>query len=61
MSAKRRNGSTVNLYLQQPKQLEEATRPNLEKKLSEFVESGGGVLITASSLPLSLDLVIKFV
>uniref|UniRef100_A0A0W0FLC3 NEDD8-activating enzyme E1 catalytic subunit n=1 Tax=Moniliophthora roreri TaxID=221103 RepID=A0A0W0FLC3_MONRR len=51
---------TVQLYLQAPPQLEQATRPNLEKQLSEFVSDGGEVTVTASTLPLSLSLRIKY-
>ncbi|THH10786.1 hypothetical protein EW145_g1079 [Phellinidium pouzarii] len=61
LAAIRKDGSTVNMYLQGPKSLEEATRPNLEKKVSDFVGDGEGIIVTATSLPLSLDLVIKYI
>ncbi|KAK7467212.1 NEDD8 activating enzyme [Stygiomarasmius scandens] len=48
------------IYLQAPPQLEEATRPNLSKKVSELVEPGGEVTVTASTLPFSLSLRIQF-
>jgi NEDD8-activating enzyme E1 len=44
------------LYLQAPPQLEEATRPNLEKKLSELLEPGEQVTVTSSTLPFNLTL-----
>ena len=49
------------IYLQAPPQLEEATRPNLEKKVSELVEDGGDISVTAASLPFSLSLRIKYI
>ncbi|KAN0139541.1 hypothetical protein V8E53_002657 [Lactarius tabidus] len=49
-----------NIYLQAPPQLEAATRPNLEKKVSEFVPDGGEVTVTATSLPFSLSLCITY-
>lgn len=55
------DGTTVNIYLQGPKSLEEATRPNLEKKVADFVEEGGHIIVTATTLPLSLDLVVSYV
>lgn len=48
------------IYFQAPPQLEEATRPNLEKKVSELVEDGGEVTVTASTLPFSLALRIHY-
>lgn len=48
------------IYFQQPPQLEESTRPNLEKKVSELVPDGGEVVVTASSLPFSLSLIITY-
>ncbi|THH12522.1 hypothetical protein EW146_g7618 [Bondarzewia mesenterica] len=47
---------TKQLYFQAPPQLEEATRPNLEKKVTELVPDGGVVTITASTLPFNLSL-----
>ncbi len=43
------------LYFQAPPQLEEATRPNLEKKLSDLVAGGAEITVTSSSLPFSLS------
>ncbi|KAF5330850.1 hypothetical protein D9619_005611 [Psilocybe cf. subviscida] len=47
---------TKQLYFQAPPQLEESTRPNLEKKLSELLPSGGEITVTSTSLPFSLSL-----
>jgi len=47
---------TSQIYFQAPPQLEEATRPNLEKKVSELVPNGGQITVTASTLPFSLSL-----
>jgi len=52
---------TTQIYFQAPPQLEEATRPNLEKKVSELVPNGGEVTVTASSLPFSLSLRISYI
>lgn len=54
-----RTGSR-NLYLQAPPQLEEATRPNLLKRLDELVDHGEEVSVTSSSLPFSLNLKIIY-
>ncbi|KAJ6623533.1 hypothetical protein B0H10DRAFT_799860 [Mycena sp. CBHHK59/15] len=51
---------TSQIYLQAPPQLEEATRPNLPKKVSELVPVGGEVTVTSSSLPFSLSLRITY-
>jgi ubiquitin-activating enzyme E1 C len=51
---------TKQIYFQAPPQLEAATRPNLEKKLSELVENGGEITVTASTLPFSLSLRVTF-
>ena len=48
------------IYFQAPPQLEEATRPNLEKKVSELVHDGGEITVTASSLPFSLSIRITY-
>lgn len=48
------------LYFQAPPQLEEATRPNLEKKVSELVEDGGDITVTASTLPFTLTLRVSY-
>ncbi|KAJ3137932.1 hypothetical protein HK100_000230 [Physocladia obscura] len=52
--------STKSLYMQSPKMLEEATRPNLEKLCSELFSSGDTVVVTDANLPISLQLVITF-
>ncbi|KAJ7172357.1 hypothetical protein C8R46DRAFT_1085657 [Mycena filopes] len=51
---------TVQIYLQGPPQLEEATRPNLAKKLKELVPEGGEITVTSTSLPFSLSLRITY-
>ena len=48
------------IYFQAPPQLEAATRPNLEKRVSELVPDGGDVIVTASTLPFSLSLRITY-
>jgi ubiquitin-activating enzyme E1 C len=48
------------IYFQAPPQLEEATRPNLERKVSELVEAGDEIIVTASTLPFSLSLRIRY-
>jgi NEDD8-activating enzyme E1 len=55
------SSGTTQIYFQAPPQLEEATRPNLQKKVSELVEDGSDILVTASSLPLNLNLLVTFV
>ncbi|KAG1827125.1 uncharacterized protein BJ212DRAFT_1310462 [Suillus subaureus] len=40
--------------------LEKATRPNLEKKVSDLVPDGGEVVVTASTLPFSLSLIVTY-
>jgi ubiquitin-activating enzyme E1 C len=51
---------TVQIYLQGPPQLEEATRPNLTKKVKELIPGGGEVTVTSTTLPFSLSLSISF-
>ncbi|CDO72921.1 hypothetical protein BN946_scf185002.g106 [Trametes cinnabarina] len=48
------------IFFQAPPQLEEATRPNLEKKVSELVPDGGEITVTATTLPFSLSLRVKY-
>ena len=48
------------IYFQAPPQLEQATRPNLEKKVSELVKESGEITVTSSSLPFSLSLRIRY-
>jgi ubiquitin-activating enzyme E1 C len=52
--------SSKSIYMQAPPVLEKQTRPNLEKKVSELVEEGTEVTVTASTLPLRLSLRIKY-
>jgi len=53
--------STKQLYLRAPPQLEEATRPNLQKKMPELLGPSGGELnVTAGTLPFSATVIIKF-
>lgn len=52
--------SKTSIYLQAPPVLEQATRPNLEKTVSELVAHGEEVVVTASTLPLKLSLRILF-
>ncbi|KAH9935040.1 uncharacterized protein B0H18DRAFT_979507 [Fomitopsis serialis] len=52
--------STKQIYFQAPPQLEELTRPNLEKKVSEMVGEGDYITVTASTLPFDLTLKIKY-
>ncbi|KAH9945931.1 uncharacterized protein BXZ73DRAFT_86165 [Epithele typhae] len=49
------------IYFQAPPQLEQATRPNLEKKVSELVADGDAVTVTATTLPFNLSLRINYV
>ncbi|RPD66358.1 NEDD8 activating enzyme [Lentinus tigrinus ALCF2SS1-7] len=49
------------IYFQAPPQLEEATRPNLEKKVSELVPDGGEITVTATTLPFNLSLRVKYI
>lgn len=52
--------ATKQLYFQAPPQLEELTRPNLEKKVSELVKEGDYITVTASTLPFDLTLRVTF-
>lgn len=51
---------TSQIYFQAPPQLEAATRPNLEKMVSEFVPEGGVVLVTSTSRSMSVSLCITY-
>ena len=42
--------------MQAPTVLEEATRPNLEKKLEDLIESGEYITVTDVALPVSIQL-----
>lgn len=48
------------LYYQAPKQLEEATRPNLQKRLDEVVGAAGEVTVTDARLPFTLSVIVEF-
>ncbi|TBU65593.1 NEDD8 activating enzyme [Dichomitus squalens] len=48
------------IYFQAPPQLELATRPNLEKKISDLVPDGGEITVTATTLPFNLSLRVKY-
>lgn len=48
------------IYFQAPPQLEQATRPNLEKKVSDLVAEGGEITVTATTLPFSLSLRVNY-
>ncbi|KAI8985087.1 hypothetical protein BDB01DRAFT_788873 [Pilobolus umbonatus] len=52
--------ATTSIYMQAPKALEKATRPNLSKQLGSLVEEGEYITITDSALPVSLQLRIKW-
>ncbi|KAG8891789.1 hypothetical protein FRC00_013093 [Tulasnella sp. 408] len=52
---------TKPIYFQAPPQLEESTRPNLEKKVHEVIPEGGEVTVTASTLPFTLTLRLAYV
>ncbi|CAG8466205.1 2807_t:CDS:2 [Paraglomus brasilianum] len=49
------------IYLQAPPILERSTRPNLEKKLSSLIEDGDTIIVTDSTLPFSLQLVVSLI
>lgn len=46
--------------MQAPKVLQEATKPNLEKKISELVDDGEFITVTDAALPVSLQLCVKW-
>lgn len=48
------------LYYQAPPQLEQATRPNLEKTCGELLEEGDEITVTDAGLPFQLTLLIRF-
>lgn len=51
---------TKQIYLQAPPQLEQATRPNLQKKVLDLLPEGGEMTVTASTLPFNLSLNITY-
>lgn len=48
------------LYYQAPPQLEEATRPNLEKKIRDVCNQGDEITVTDARLPFTLGIVVRF-
>src|ERR1700733_4586853 len=48
------------IFLQAPPQLEQATRPNLAKKVSQIVPPGNEIVVTSNTLPFSLNLQISY-
>ena len=52
--------STKSLYIQTVPQLEESTRPNLQKALKHLVNDGEQVVVTDTNLPFELKFIIKF-
>lgn len=49
------------LYFQAPPQLEQATRPNLEKRISDLCHDGDEITVTDARLPFQLSIVVRFV
>ncbi|ODV78905.1 uncharacterized protein CANTADRAFT_51244 [Suhomyces tanzawaensis NRRL Y-17324] len=54
------SSSSAYLYLRNPPNLEEKTRPNLYKKLSTLIDDGNEIVVTDPNLPISLRLVVNF-
>lgn len=54
------SGPNGPLYFQAPRQLEEATRPNLQKPLGELFKHGDEITVTDANLPFQLSLRIQF-
>ncbi|KAJ2630247.1 NEDD8 activating enzyme [Coemansia sp. RSA 1290] len=50
----------TSLYFQKPKMLEEQTRPNLLKALSDLFDSGAKLTVTDPTLPTSLRVAVNF-
>ncbi|KAJ2508013.1 NEDD8 activating enzyme [Coemansia sp. RSA 1939] len=50
----------TNLYFQNPKALEELTRPNLTKPIRELFESESTLTVTDPALPTSLQMTVRF-
>jgi len=48
------------LYMQSLPQLEESTRPNLDKTLEELISNGEEVVVTDAKLPFELRFVVRF-
>ncbi|KAG5456444.1 MAG: E2 binding domain-containing protein, partial [Olpidium bornovanus] len=49
------------IYMPAPPSLELATRPNLEKPVSEFAQEGEIVSVTDALLPIALSLTVQYV
>ncbi|KAI9254467.1 hypothetical protein BDA99DRAFT_518490 [Phascolomyces articulosus] len=52
--------ASKSLYMQAPPALEEATRPNLEKKLEDLIEAGEYITVTDVALPVSIQLKVSW-
>ncbi|KAI8922273.1 hypothetical protein DFJ77DRAFT_482293 [Powellomyces hirtus] len=52
--------SATSLYMQAPRALQAATRPNLSKCLSELIRDGEEVTVTDESLPISIQITVRF-
>ncbi|KAJ1728623.1 NEDD8 activating enzyme [Coemansia biformis] len=50
----------TNLYFQNPKALEEQTRPNLSKRLRDLFDSGSTLTVTDPTLPTGLRVTVNF-
>jgi ubiquitin-activating enzyme E1 C len=50
--------SSKSIYMQNPPPLEEATRPNLKKKMGELLNSQDKLFVTDASLPLTLTILV---
>jgi ubiquitin-activating enzyme E1 C len=48
------------LYVQSPKSLEESTRPNLDKKLSELVSNGEEIAVTDPAFQIAFRFKLAF-
>ncbi|KAI9598781.1 NEDD8 activating enzyme [Syncephalis fuscata] len=51
---------TRSLYMQAPRPLEEATRPNLSRVLGELLQEGDVITVTDVTLPISMEITIHF-
>lgn len=49
------------LFFQAPPPLYEATKPNLEKRVSDLLEEGDEISVTDPNLPFNLSVEVKFV
>ena len=55
------NGGGKSLYMQSPPSLEEKTRPNLTKALSDLVTSGSRLRVTDPGLPFFVNVELTLV